>query len=158
MSFIEEHFDAEIAVLLAVCGGFWGLLKHNDSQEKEHLKQWLTRLESSIVEMRIELREIIENSVSEERISKMDDEIAAMQKEIGSAREKAVSIERITKLDLDFQVLRDAIQKIREAIIRSATKEKEDLRRTEESIIRLEKKIDLKLDERTCNMFRDKKS
>jgi hypothetical protein len=155
--FIEEHFDAEIGVLMAVVGAFWGLLRHNDTQSKEHLKQWLERLEKNIDEMRVELKEIGENIVPPEQIAKMDDEISELQKEINLAREKSVSAERMAKMDLEFQGLRTMIQKTREAVIQSATKEKEDLRRTEESIARLEKKIDAKVDERMCQAFkRDK--
>jgi hypothetical protein len=68
-----------------------------------------------------------------------------------------VSVEQVSKIDIEFQRIRTMIQKIREVVIQTATKEKEDLRRTEESLLRLEKKVDSKLDERTYQMFRDKK-
>jgi hypothetical protein len=156
-NFVEEHFDAEIGVIMAIVGAFWGLLRHNDTQHKEHLKSWLERLEKSITEMRIELREISESVVPPEQIAKMDDEIAVLQKDISTIREKSVSVEQVSKIDIEFQRIRTMIQKIREVVIQTATKEKEDLRRTEESLLRLEKKVDSKLDERTYQMFRDKK-
>jgi hypothetical protein len=157
MSFIEEHFDTEVAFLITVFGAFWGLLRHNDTQHKEHLKDWLERLEKNMVEIRDEMKEISENLVLPAHILKMDSEIESLQKEIILAREKTVSIERIKRMDLDFQSLREMIQKIKEIVLQLVTKEKEDLRHTEESLMRLEKKIDSKLDERTCNVLREKK-
>lgn len=157
MSFIEEHFDTEVAFLITVFGAFWGLLRRNDTQHKEHLKDWLERLEKNMVEMRDEMKEISENLVLPAQILKMDSEIESLQKEIILAREKTVSIERIKRMDLDFQSLREMIQKIKEIVLQLVTKEKEDLRHTEESLMRLEKKIDSKLDERTCNVLREKK-
>lgn len=157
MSFIEEHFDAEVAILLGIGSVIWGLLRFIDSQQKEHLKQWLERIEKNVNEMRLELKDIAENLVCPEQIAKMDDEISALQKEINLVREKSISVERIAKMDSEFQGLRTAIQKTREAMIQAATKEKEDLRRTEESLVRIEKKVDSKMDEKTCNFIRDKK-
>jgi predicted nucleic acid-binding Zn-ribbon protein len=157
MGFIEEHFDAEVAVVMGIGGVIWGLLRFIDNQHKEHLKQWLERIEKNVNEIRSELKEITENLVCPEQIAKMDDEISALQKEINLAREKSVSVERIAKMDVEFQGLRSAIQKTREAMIQAATKEKEDLRRTEESLVRIEKKIDSKVDEKTCHLMQGKK-
>ncbi|MGB4498360.1 MAG: hypothetical protein WBI40_06655 [Methylococcaceae bacterium] len=148
-SFIEEHFDAEVGVIMAVVSAFWGLLRHNDSQHKEHLKHWLERIEKNVNEMRVELKEITENLVCPEQITKMDDEISELQKEINLAREKSVSAERMAKMEMEFQGLRSIIQKTREAVIQTAS----ERRAVTESLSRIENQVNTKVDSETCKLM-----
>jgi hypothetical protein len=153
MSFIEEHFDAEIAVILAVAGSFWGLLRHNDNREKEHLKDILKRIEDDMQELAADIKRISNNVVSIDAIKKLDEDIDILQKELNLAREKMVSNERVRQLDSEFEGLRAIIQKTREQMLQLATKESADTKGITESLLRLEKAIDTKADKGNCHLL-----
>jgi hypothetical protein len=157
MSFIEEHFDAEVAVVLAVAGAFWGLIRHNDSRDKEHLKDWLKRIESDMSELASDVKRISNNVVSIDAIKKLDDDIDALQKELNLAREKMVSSERIMQLSTEFEGLRSIIQKTREQMLQVATKEKSDTEKINESIARLDKAVEQKTDKSNCQLMHSRK-
>jgi hypothetical protein len=153
MGFIEEHFDAEIAVLLAVVGSFWGLLRHNDTRDKEHLKEWLKRIENEMQELSLDVKKISNSVVSIDAIKKLDDDIDALQKEINLARERMVSTERMQQLNTEFEGLRAIIQKTREQMLQVAAKEKADAEKIIETIIRLEKTVESKADKGNCHLM-----
>lgn len=144
MSFFEEHFDAEAAIVMGVVGAFWGLLRHNDAQQKQHVQASMSRIEDNIDEMQLELKALSNDVVSQSQMTKMDEELSELQKDLNIMREKAVSIERINKIDVEFQGLRETIQRTREAMIKNATAGAESAKRTEDSVERLEKRLDLR--------------
>ena len=149
MSFIEEHFDTEVTIVGGIISAIWGLVRLIDSKDKAHLRESLERIENNVNQIRKELKEITENLVCPEQITKLDDEISEMQKEFNLMREKSVSAERMAKMDEEFQGLRSMIQKTREEAIRIAERE----RRAAESIDRIEKKVDSKVDDKACNLL-----
>jgi predicted nucleic acid-binding Zn-ribbon protein len=153
VSFIEEHFDAEIAVLLAVGGAFWGLLRHNDARDKEHLKEWLKRIEDDLQELAGDVKTISNNVVSIDAIRNLNDEIDELQKEINLTRERAVSVERVKQLTEEFETLRGVIQRTREQMLQIAAKEKADADKAVESIARLDKAIESKADKGNCALI-----
>jgi predicted nucleic acid-binding Zn-ribbon protein len=153
VSFIEEHFDAEIALILSVCGAFWGLLRHNDSRDKEHLREWLKRMEDDMNELTADVKRISNNVVGIDAIKSLNEDIDALQREINIARERMVSAERLKQLSTEFEGLRSIIQKTREQMLQVATKENADTNRLNESLSRIEKAVEAKADKSNCHLI-----
>jgi hypothetical protein len=144
MSFVEEHLDTEVTIVMAIIAAFWGVLRYADSLYKEQVRTGMKRIETSIEDMREELKELSNEVVTHGQLAKMDDDITELQKLINLMREKAVSEERISKMDKDFQGLRETIQKTREAMIQGGSIAVENEKRTEATLARLEKRLDMR--------------
>jgi hypothetical protein len=153
MSFIEEHFDAEVAIVSTVAAAFWGLLRINDSQEKQHLRQWLGRIEAELDGVSKELKVISSTMVNGGAIKRIDDDISDVQKQINLTREKLISIERIKEIEAGHDSLRSMIQKTREQMLQVATKENSDASKINESIARIEKELEKKADKNNCQIM-----
>lgn len=148
MSFIEEHFDAEVTIVGGIIAAIWGLIRLVDTKDKTHLKEWLERLEESITEIKSDLKEINENLVCREDLEKVDAQITELQKAVNLARERAVSVERINQLSGNFEGVKESIQKIRHGLIASLEKEKNAERRIDS----LEKQLAEKVDTKMCGL------
>ena len=153
MGFFEEHFDAEMGAILAIGSAFWGLVRHNDVRDKEHLKECLKRIEDDMEDLSADVKRISSHMVSIDTINKLDDDIDALQRELNLTREKMVSNERVKELDTEFEGLRSIIQKTREQMLQVANKGDSDAARVTETLKRLEKTVDAKADRSTCPMM-----
>lgn len=152
-NFIEEHFDTEVTLALAICGAFWGMFKRGENQEREHLKEWLKRIEDDIKEIDAEVKLISNSVASVEMVKELNEDISELQKAINIARERAVSIERVARLSDEFQGLREIIQKTREQMLQVATKERADITKINESLLRIERTIATKVDKTSCKLI-----
>lgn len=144
MSFVEEHLDSEVTILMAIVAAFWGVLRYADSLYKDQVKSSMGRIEKSIDDLRAEVNLLSSEVVSQDQVAKMDDEMTEIQKQINLLREKAVSEERMAKMDKEFQGLRETIQKTREAMIQGGSTAVENEKRTEATLARLEKRLDMR--------------
>jgi ribosomal protein S4 len=144
MSFVEEHLDIEATVLMAVVASFWGVLRYADSLYKDQVKSGMSRIEKSIDELKAEVNLIGNDMVNQDQVVKMDNEMTEIQKQINLLREKTVSEERMAKMDKEFQGLRETIQKTREAMIQGGSTAVENEKRTEATLARLEKRLDMR--------------
>lgn len=152
-SFLEEHFDTEVTIVIAILGSFWGLIRHSDSKEKEHSKDQLQRIEKDLKDVSTDIKLISANLITFDDIKKLDDDISEVQKELNLMRERMVSHERMKELDGQFSSIRGIIQKTREQMIQLAIKEKANAEKVSEAMQRIEKAVESKADKNNCSMI-----